>query len=57
MKRFLAGMATMLVLVVVFGFVAASRLGSVGSTTPHAAPMGPGGSPSEPPTDLSPDET
>lgn len=50
-------MATMLVLVVVLGFVAASRLGSVGSTTPHAAPMGPGVSPSEPPTDLTPDET
>lgn len=57
MKRFLAGMATMLVLVVVTGLVAASRLGSLGTTTPHAVPMGPGVSPSAPPTDLGPDET
>ncbi len=57
MRRFLAGMATMLALVVAAAWILVSYAGDLGTRTPHEVPLGPGVSPSAPPTDLGPGET
>ncbi|HRC40626.1 LmeA family phospholipid-binding protein [Nostocoides sp.] len=57
MKRFLAGMLTMLLLVVASFVVLFGVLREPGTSTPREVPLGPGVRPSAPPTDLAPDET
>ena len=56
-KRFLAGMLTMLLLVVASFVVLFGVLREPGTSTPREVPLGPGVRPSAPPTDLAPDET
>lgn len=57
MKRFLAGMATMLLLIVVGLVVLFGVLRDPGTSTPQDVSLGPGVRPSPPPADLGPGET